>query len=612
MMKLKKLFKIFCFFCLTSSSFPAQSFNFFFKDELKCQKKNYSLEKLYSLAKKGVVVITTPSGIGSGFVIKHKSNKTYILTNSHVVNKNKKVLVTWADNKKNGAFLVLDGIDRRFDSFEKVGNPNFKKDLALLVVKKKKGTPLNFSNESIPVGREVITIGSPSGLDYSLTRGIVSGIRSDGNMIQTDAAINEGNSGGPLLGLNGCVVGVNTFKFLGKEGLNFALSKKAFASFFKKVPTENYINEKLSGEDLSLSGLAKFHGREINITSKGTIFPFERSDEILKSAGSTTIFSFPRFLKKDHAESLINRYSFAIKLDPGNYKNYLERGRIKSWLANWYIGQASANTSRAKSDSWMVGYREEALDDLDKVIELNPYLLAPYFYKAKYIYDFGYLGGEFANDYKNRDKNIQILKEKKAVTDEDYFYKSNAFRNEPTVGLKLIRKATKLNPNHLYYFHKATFEEKLSKYDEALKSIEMAIDSHKNEYESTRPRTYALKKFNLLKKFDKKTALKFGKSMVDGKYKYGISKFDYGYIFPITSLAKELNDLEWSCKIYNKINIENIKRGYSTSISVGRLKTNNCQIDNNPVKTYAEMELEQNEMRKETDKILKKYYGNKY
>ena len=59
-------------------------------------------------------------------------------------------------------------------------------------------------------------------------------------------------------------------------------------------------------------------------------------------------------------------------------------------MANWYIGQVSANTSRVKKDSWMANYRDEAINDLDKVIELNPNLLAPYFYKAKYIYDFGY------------------------------------------------------------------------------------------------------------------------------------------------------------------------------------------------------------------------------
>ena len=576
---------------------PLRAFNLFNNQELTCQRKNYSVEKLFSLAKKGVVVIKTPSGIGSGFVIKHESNKTYILTNSHVVDKNKKVIVTWDDRTNNGALLVEDGIDRRFDSLNKVGNSNFKSDLALLVVDQKKGVPLNFSKEQIPVGREVVTIGSPSGLDYSLTRGIISGVRSNGQIIQTDAAINEGNSGGPLLSLNGCVVGVNTFKFAGKEGLNFALSEKAFASFFKKRPPHFLVEQKLLKEDLSLKGLAEFHGREINITTKGEKFPYEVSDEILKTPGNNSIFRFPRFLNQDNGEYLINRFSFAINIDPNNYKFYLERGRIKSWLGNWYIGQVSANTSRVKKDFWMANYRDEAINDLDKVIELNPNLLAPYFYKAKYIYDFDYLGGNFANDYKNRKKNIQILKDKKAVTDEDYFYKSIAFRNDASTGLKLIEKAISLKPSHLYYYRKAKFEKKLKRNSEALKSIEKAIDLFGFN------RSYALLKFNLLREVDKGEALKFGKSTIVGKYKYGISKFDYPYILPVTSLAKELNDMEWICNVFNQINKENKKRGDSTLISEQRLKNNNCQVDKNPVKTYVEMELEHNELLKEIDKI---------
>ena len=203
-------------------------------------------------------------------------------------------------------------------------------------------------------------------------------------------------------------------------------------------------------------------------------------------------------------------------------------------------------------------------------------------------------------------KNIQILKDKKAVTDEDYFYKSIAFRNDAITGLKLIEKAISLNPSHLYYYRKAKFERKLKRNSEAMNSIEKAIDLFGFN------RSYALLKFNLLREFDKEEALKFGKSMIKGRYKYGISKFDYPYIFPVTSLAKELNDMEWICNVFNQINKENKKRGDSTLISEQRLKNNNCQVDKNPVKTYAEMELEQKEMRKETDKILKKYFGNKY
>ncbi len=604
-MMFKKI--IFCLFLLSSVS-QAKSLNLFNREELKCQKNNYSFENLYTLAKKGVVVITTPSGLGSGFVIKHDLNKTYIITNSHVVSKHKKVLVTWFDKKRSGAYLIKDGIDRRFENTEKVGDINFEKDLALLVVKQKKGSLLKFGKQEPPIGKEVISIGSPSGLDYSLTRGIVSGIRSKGNIIQTDAAINQGNSGGPLISINGCIVGVNTFKFAEKEGLNFALSAKAVTTFMENIPSQSFIEDKIKGENLSLKGLAEFYGRGININSDGNEMLNEYSNEILKSPGDYETFSFPRFLSKIYGQRLINRYSFAIAIDPSNYKYYLERGKIKSWLANWYTGLALANSKKANSQYvWMSNFREEAIEDLNEVIKLKPDLLAPYFYKAKYIYDFGTYGNNFKNDDFKRDENLSKLREKKETSDEDYFYKSISYKShgrDYKRALKLINKAINLKENHLYYYQRAWLEEKLNKYNDALISIDRAISLDRNSELDKKKRDFkeqfgnspsALKtinsmkggnslaytklKFNVLKKIDKRKAFELGKSEIDGSYEYGILKSHYPYIFPVTSLAKELNEIEWACKIYKKIYKTEKNNGNSTLISKARLIENKCLID---------------------------------
>jgi serine protease Do len=87
------------------------------------------------------------------------------------------------------------------------------------------------------LGEEVYAIGNPLGLSNTVTKGIISARRStkDGvRYIQLDATINPGNSGGPLLTKSGSVIGVNTFKVGGYEGLNFAISATEIKEVFRK------------------------------------------------------------------------------------------------------------------------------------------------------------------------------------------------------------------------------------------------------------------------------------------------------------------------------------------------------------------------------------------
>jgi serine protease Do len=138
--------------------------------------------------------------LGSGFVI---SADGYIVTNNHVIEKADTILVTFSDGREMQAKLV--GRDR--DS-----------DLAVLKVTSK--TPLAFvplaDSDKAEVGEWVIAIGNPLGFGGSVSAGIISATGRDlnsgraDNYIQTDAAINQGNSGGPLFNLAGEVVGVNT------------------------------------------------------------------------------------------------------------------------------------------------------------------------------------------------------------------------------------------------------------------------------------------------------------------------------------------------------------------------------------------------------------------
>jgi serine protease Do len=162
-------------------------------------------------------------GQGSGFIFKSKdglfSDKSYILTNNHVVAGADKIQVQLKDG-------------REFDA--KIVGTDPQSDIAVLMIKNGDLPALPLGNSSsLEVGEWVIAIGSPFGLSHSLTVGVVSakgrsslGISDYEDFIQTDAAINPGNSGGPLVNLDGEVVGINTAimsRSGGYMGVGFAI-----------------------------------------------------------------------------------------------------------------------------------------------------------------------------------------------------------------------------------------------------------------------------------------------------------------------------------------------------------------------------------------------------
>jgi serine protease Do len=159
-----------------------------------------------------MVLIRTKTGIGSGFLI---NGSGLVVTNKHVVK----------DSFNVGVQL--------YDKIQYSGNilkSNSEYDIALIQILnmkgKSKGLPLCMK-DSVKVGEEVIAIGSALTLSNSVTKGIVSSIRNNDNrnLIQTDVAVNSGNSGGPLLNKYGTVIGVITEKIVGRgiEGISFAI-----------------------------------------------------------------------------------------------------------------------------------------------------------------------------------------------------------------------------------------------------------------------------------------------------------------------------------------------------------------------------------------------------
>lgn len=169
-------------------------------------------------------------GSGSGFII---SEDGYIVTNHHVVDGADRVIVRLSDRREYDAEIV--GTDQR-------------SDLALLRVEADDLPFLRLGKSTdLKVGQWVLAIGSPFGLDYSVTAGIVSAKgrslpteRGENYVpfIQTDVAINPGNSGGPLFNLEGEVVGVNSQIFTrsgGSIGLSFAIPSKVVSNIVSQL-----------------------------------------------------------------------------------------------------------------------------------------------------------------------------------------------------------------------------------------------------------------------------------------------------------------------------------------------------------------------------------------
>ena len=182
----------------------------------------------------GQPMTSTATATGSGIII---SPDGYIMTNNHVVDSSSSSSsYSYYDLSEATSIKVklnsdIYGSDSTFDAT--VVGKDSKTDLAVLKIDKSGLTAAEFANsDEAVVGEFAMAVGSPLGLDTTVTTGIISAVNrevtSDGNTftcIQTDAAINSGNSGGALVNSDGKVIGINTLKLSGSgvEGIGFAI-----------------------------------------------------------------------------------------------------------------------------------------------------------------------------------------------------------------------------------------------------------------------------------------------------------------------------------------------------------------------------------------------------
>lgn len=211
-------------------------------------------------------LISSATGQGSGIII---SSDGYIVTNSHVIGNSNKynVSVVNSDNKEFSAKIV--GFDTRTD-------------LAVLKIDANNLKAAEFGNsDQLAVGASVLAIGNPGGLEFSnsLTRGVISALnRSLGSFhnntntsinttvkyIQTDAAVNPGNSGGALINMYGQVIGVNSSKASDYEGMGFAIPSNTVKAVVDDIIKNGYVSGRVK-MGISVRALSAYEAQLNNV-----------------------------------------------------------------------------------------------------------------------------------------------------------------------------------------------------------------------------------------------------------------------------------------------------------------------------------------------------------
>lgn len=187
---------------------------------------------IFEDAVKSVITIKTDVSQGSGFFV---ADDGYIVTNAHIL--------------EDAIAAVIITYDGESYGVKKIGeNPTM--DIVLLKIDISSYNPLTLGDsDDVEIGEKVIAIGNPLGLSFSVSDGIVSAIHREGAnglkvYIQTNADLNPGNSGGPLIDVNGRVIGLNNFKVSEAEGLGFALE----SNYIREIV--NDISQQAYGENL--------------------------------------------------------------------------------------------------------------------------------------------------------------------------------------------------------------------------------------------------------------------------------------------------------------------------------------------------------------------------
>mgnify|MGYP001374606336 FL=1 len=363
---------------------------------------------------------------GSGFIF---SEDGLIGTNYHVVDGIDSLLVKTSDGTFYDAELLI--IDE-------------KNDMAILRIKNANGTKfptIRFANsDALKVGQEVFAIGSPLGYEYTISQGIIAGIRDNEKVsftdpvtyspieknfekvIQITAAISPGNSGGALFNRKGEVIGITTYTYSGYGNLNFAIAINSFVYFMNSVDLANIDNneeaKKKRQESLYLSNL-RLAG---NFKSEATYnWMYVKQKDTMKTLDTFIVKqdSIAR-MNFNKAEAF---YYKCIDIAPDSFTVYRE-------MMDLYVYCENFNKAEDLYDTIKTRFQSDSLLSLLSQSLANAYTTNKEYKKALEFYEKMsakdtsdiYLRYQIGNIYEKMNKNSRAVKEYKKIIKRDPTY----------------------------------------------------------------------------------------------------------------------------------------------------------------------------------------------
>lgn len=217
-----------------------------------------------------------PCAIGSGFLV---GDGQTVVTNYHVIENSFSVKLKFTSGKVVTVNTVL-GVD-------------VKHDIVLLSIPVR-GQPLKLSKRTPEVGEDIVVIGNPKGLEGTLSKGIVSGVREEGESLyyQITAPISPGSSGGPIIGEEGGVLGVASFYVIGGQNLNFAMPSAYIHRLLrspKKVTLREITREKTKSIKKTVDERVKIVGSVVSLFTVAASV-FNNTDNAIKNVRLICIF----------------------------------------------------------------------------------------------------------------------------------------------------------------------------------------------------------------------------------------------------------------------------------------------------------------------------------
>lgn len=330
------------------------------------QKSDNSIDSIFGFSS-GSSEETTSESEGSGVIYKKNGNTAYVVTNNHVISGADSFYVMLYSGKRVKATVVgKDSVS----------------DLAVLKIDAKnvEQTATFGNSDNIQVGETALAIGSPMGSEYatSLTQGIISAKKrtlditnSSGvttgstTVIQTDAAINSGNSGGPLVNLDGQVIGINSMKLSSNssssenasvEGMGFAIPSNEVVKIINQLVTKGKVSRPalgISGIDLDyVSDSAKSDTLKLpDGVDSGVVVMKSDSDSPLKNILSKYDVIVSLGGKKVTGISSLKTALYAHKVGDSVTIKYYHDGQLKSQKVTLSLEASESTTTATSSES---------------------------------------------------------------------------------------------------------------------------------------------------------------------------------------------------------------------------------------------------------------------